>query len=560
MALSGSISSPPVTFGNYIRLDWERIATNTPNRTSTIRYRLYLVLVTGSWVDATESFSISTMDGSSNGSRGVTYRGPGGSHLIHEYTNTVTHYDGNPVTLGAMATLRSGWPQLGTVITNFGTWTLDAMTLPGTPNTKYWVGGTGTWDNTAGSKWSTSPGGAGGASVPQPNEDVVITGAGTVTLGIDTPAVRQLTVGAPINLNGKTVTCARAQFNMQHFSLGSATINAYSSISFSTQTLNFGTGTLRVTHGSTLTIGGSPYSGGFHISPWTDTVTAGTSTVEINANPGTGNSMDIVLGTHTYNIMKIIIGGASTGAVSAAISGSPTFRSFIIQSKNSAAHTVNFDAGATITATDEFVASGTTSNNLSLRSSTSGTKYTLTSANDQELNEYLDIKDSTATGGGSWIANDSVDSGNNTGWSFVSRNAPPTTTLNSPANNVSLTTTTPTLAFTATDPEGDDVSYQVQMSKSSGFPPPIGDNLTDTRLLSSSTDSGFSGSDPYTSGTQVTYTVQTPLTQGGVDYWWIVRAKDPSGSNSWGEWSVPRKMTTGAPGSSGNFLMFFGGL
>lgn len=371
MALSGSISSPPVTFGNYIRLDWERIATNTTNRTSTIRYRLYLVLVAGSWVDATESFSISTMDGSSDGSRGVTYRGPGGTHLIHEYTNTVTHYDGDPVTLGAMATLRSGWNQLGTVITDFGTWTLDAMSLPTAPNTKYWVGGTGTWDNTAGSKWSTSPGGAGGASVPQPNEDVVISGAGTVTLGIDTPAVRQLTVGAPINLNGKTVTCARSQFNMQNFSLGSATINAYNSISFSTQTIDLGTGTLRVTHGSTLTIDGSPYTGGFHVSPWTTTVTAGTSSIEINVNPGTGNSMDVVLGTHTYNIMKIIIGGASTGAVSAAISGSPTFRSLIIKSKNSAAHTVNFDNGALINVNKLVAVGSSSSNRLAINSDSS---------------------------------------------------------------------------------------------------------------------------------------------------------------------------------------------
>ena len=31
---------------------------------------------------------------------------------------------------------------------------------------RYWVGGTGTWDTTAGTKWSTTSGGTGGASVP----------------------------------------------------------------------------------------------------------------------------------------------------------------------------------------------------------------------------------------------------------------------------------------------------------------------------------------------------------------------------------------------------------
>lgn len=31
---------------------------------------------------------------------------------------------------------------------------------------RYWVGGTATWDNTAGTKWSATSGGAGWASVP----------------------------------------------------------------------------------------------------------------------------------------------------------------------------------------------------------------------------------------------------------------------------------------------------------------------------------------------------------------------------------------------------------
>lgn len=142
-----------------------------------------------------------------------------------------------------------------------------------------------------------------------------------------------------------------------------------------------------------------------------------------SSSKSSGDNPVFLSGSHTYNDVHILLDKITSSTYN--ITGSPTFRSLIIQSKNSAAHTVQFDAGATITATDEFVASGTTSNNLSLRSSTSGTKYTLTSANDQELNEYLDIKDSTVTGGGNWIANDSLDSGNNTGWSFIDRNAPP---------------------------------------------------------------------------------------------------------------------------------------
>lgn len=50
---------------------------------------------------------------------------------------------------------------------------------------RYWVGGTANWDATAGSKWSTSSGGAGGAAVPTAADDVFFdanSGAAVVTL------------------------------------------------------------------------------------------------------------------------------------------------------------------------------------------------------------------------------------------------------------------------------------------------------------------------------------------------------------------------------------------
>jgi hypothetical protein len=51
--------------------------------------------------------------------------------------------------------------------------------------TRYWVGGTGTWDASATAHWSASSGGAGGASVPLSTDDVIInTGSGTGTVTI----------------------------------------------------------------------------------------------------------------------------------------------------------------------------------------------------------------------------------------------------------------------------------------------------------------------------------------------------------------------------------------
>lgn len=52
----------------------------------------------------------------------------------------------------------------------------------------------------------------------------------------------------------------------------------------------------------------------------------------------------------------------------------------------------------------------------------------------------------------------------------------------------------------------------------------------------SASDPGFSGTDPYSSGSSVTYTVQSALSNNEM-YAWKVRAKDPNGSNSWSDWS-----------------------
>lgn len=51
---------------------------------------------------------------------------------------------------------------------------------------RYWVGGTDTWNATAGTKWASTSGGAGGASVPTTADDVFFdsnSGSGVVTLG-----------------------------------------------------------------------------------------------------------------------------------------------------------------------------------------------------------------------------------------------------------------------------------------------------------------------------------------------------------------------------------------
>lgn len=59
---------------------------------------------------------------------------------------------------------------------------------------RYWVGGTNTWNTTAGTKWALTSGGAGGQAVPTASDDVIFdansgTGATIVTLGTTASAL-----------------------------------------------------------------------------------------------------------------------------------------------------------------------------------------------------------------------------------------------------------------------------------------------------------------------------------------------------------------------------------
>ena len=62
---------------------------------------------------------------------------------------------------------------------------------------RYWVGGTDTWDATAGTKWALTSGGAGGQAVPTSSDDVFFdaaSGANTVTIGATTAICSTLTM------------------------------------------------------------------------------------------------------------------------------------------------------------------------------------------------------------------------------------------------------------------------------------------------------------------------------------------------------------------------------
>ena len=107
-------------------------------------------------------------------------------------------------------------------------------------------------------------------------------------------------------------------------------------------------------------------------------------------------------------------------------------------------------------------------------------------------------------------------------------------------DNAKSATTTPAVTFYTTDPQSDDLQYEVQISTAYNF-------TSSSTYLSGST-TGFTNmttatdTSPFISGQTVQYQTQSALTNG-VTYWWRVRARDPLGGNSWSNYSTPFSFT-----------------
>lgn len=110
---------------------------------------------------------------------------------------------------------------------------------------RYWVGGTASWDATAGTKWATTSGGAGGASVPTTADDVFFdaNSSGTCTIAAGNTGAKS------INCTGFTGTIT-----------GSANITVAGSITLAAGQTYTHTGTVTITGTGTLTTAGKTFS------------------------------------------------------------------------------------------------------------------------------------------------------------------------------------------------------------------------------------------------------------------------------------------------------------
>ena len=110
---------------------------------------------------------------------------------------------------------------------------------------RYWVGGTASWDGTAGTKWSTTSGGGGGASVPTTADDVFfdVLSTGTCTIATGNTGAKS------INCTGFTGTIT-----------GTAAITVAGSVTLSALMTYTHTGVVTFTGTGTLTTAGKAFS------------------------------------------------------------------------------------------------------------------------------------------------------------------------------------------------------------------------------------------------------------------------------------------------------------
>ena len=343
---------------------------------------------------------------------------------------------------------------------------------------RYWVGGTGTWDNSTTTNWSATSGGAGGASAPTSTDAVFFnsnSGSGTVS---NTDSVQCLsltctgftgtidcagfgiTVYGNVTLSsGGTYTALNltivnvctltsvgkhiAYLSIGDFTTGNANLTLaddlycgvagdYGSIGFSDGTFNannknvscsgFYSFTFNAGLTRTLNMGSGTWTlfGNNNDSGWMSAGFDDVINMTINCDTSTINftppaSSSVQFSSHNKTYYNLNMGGAgSTLSFS-------DFATNIFNTISTSAQPCNltFYAGITCTVTN-FNVLGTAGNNIVLMSTTAGARFSLSKSSGTVSVDYVSIQDSNATGGAAWYAGThSTNVSNNLGWTFT---------------------------------------------------------------------------------------------------------------------------------------------
>lgn len=330
---------------------------------------------------------------------------------------------------------------------------------------RYWVGGTATWDTTAGTKWATTSGGAGGAAVPTASDDVFFDGnSGTGTCTVSTSRVYK-----SLDCTGFTGT-----LNMSNSSTCSGGFKLASGMTFTTSqtstiTFNATSGTYNIDfagksnppltfngNGGTWVfqsnaswIGANNFqltAGTVDINGYTIDMLAASNSPTVNItgtaakalifNGGTikgnwsysGSNLTLTEDTGSIEILSSFNGGAetynaitvkSTGSAPA-LTGAFTASSFTYAGTAAKTNTLTINDSCTIATFD--VQGNSTTNRILIQSGSAGIQKTLT-VNTAWTLANVDFVDIVGAGSASRniasITGNSGDCGNNSGFTFT---------------------------------------------------------------------------------------------------------------------------------------------
>jgi hypothetical protein len=283
-------------------------------------------------------------------------------------------------------------------------------------STRYWVGGTGNWNDTA--RWSTTSGGAGGASLPRSHDDVVFDSSSnatayTATVNAITGGNRckALTIASPasgnVTLAGSTALFVHDDITLPATGLtrtytGGITLSGTGAgktittngVALASNTIVNGVGAEwaladAFNNGSSFVIvaNGSFDTANFNLTCsflsatgiFTRTISFGSSTISFN------NSSPLSFGT-TENDRASLTFNAGTSQINSS-SNSPTF-----SGNNQTFHNLNFTSTVISTAT---INGANTFNNLTVAAKTSAGISALSLAADQTINGTLTLSAGT---------------------------------------------------------------------------------------------------------------------------------------------------------------------
>lgn len=355
-----------------------------------------------------------------------------------------------------------------------------------TPATRYWVGDGGNFGDVA--HWSTSSGGAGGASIPLPQDTAIFdassfsSGSQTTTMNIkcvptldfssvtnsptlslntsgfnDAGFYGDVTLSASMTLSGSSgfeiVGRSSVQnFDMKGLSLGNQLVSRVGSsttivllsdfVSTNSTGLILQRGNLDL-NDFDLTL---PRLDIQHSTP---TISLGSGTITLTGTNTTvfsiSDSGSATLNAETSSIVinntatttKTFSGGGKTynnitfSGDNITVSGSNTFNSFNVDNAG-LTNGLKLTSGTTQTVS-AFTTNGSVGNLAVLQSTSAGSAANLSKSGGVVNVDYMSIKDSTATGGAQWYAGaNSTDVSGNTGWIFSA--APTISTVNGVAS------------------------------------------------------------------------------------------------------------------------------